>query len=127
MKAEKQSKSRMKKMDKLGLMAQEGRRYKSSYDGYVEEMVEYDTEDKVELFFSDMGSFNGSMVKLEQVTFGYSPYKIFLENINLNIDLKFCTDLIGRNRCGKSTLIKLVVGALDTLNGRPTVDPWAKI
>ena len=81
MKAEKQSKSRMKKMDKLGLMAQEGRRYKSSYDGYVEEMVEYETEDKVELFFSDPGSFNGNMVNLEHIAFGYSPDKILLKNI----------------------------------------------
>ena len=39
----------MKKMDKLGLMAQEGRRYKAYYDGDVEEVVEYETEDKVEI------------------------------------------------------------------------------
>ena len=64
-KAAKQRKSRMKKMDKLGVMAQEGRRYKAYYDGDVEEVVEYETEDKVKLFFSDPGSFNGSMVKLE--------------------------------------------------------------
>ena len=76
-KAAKQRKSRTKKMDKLRVMAQEGRRYKAYYDGDVEEVVEYETEDKVKLFFSDPGSFNGSMVKLEQVTFGYSPDKIY--------------------------------------------------
>ena len=51
-------------MDKLGVMAQEGRRYKVSYDGYVEEVAEYETEDKVELMFSYPGSFNDSMVNL---------------------------------------------------------------
>ena len=55
-------------------MAQEVRRYKAFYDVDVEDVVEYETEDKVEIF-PDPGSFNRSMVKLEQVTFGYSPEK----------------------------------------------------
>ena len=47
------------------------------------EVVEYETEEKVELFFSNPGSFDGSMVKLEHVAFGYSPDKILLNNIDL--------------------------------------------
>ena len=50
--------------------------------------MEYEREEKVELFFSDLGNSNVSMVKLEQVTFGYSPEKILLKNTNLTIDLK---------------------------------------
>ena len=38
-------------MDNLGVMDQEGRRYKAYYEGYVEEVAEYETEDKVELIF----------------------------------------------------------------------------
>ena len=38
-------------MDKLGVMAQEGRIYKVSYDGYVDEVVEYEMEGKVEPIF----------------------------------------------------------------------------
>ena len=56
-------------------MVQEGRRYKAYYDGDIEEVVEYETEDKVYLFPPYQGIFNGSMVNLEQVTFGYSPGK----------------------------------------------------
>ena len=127
MKAENKHKSRMNKADKLGVMYQEGRRYKVYYDGNVEEVVEYETEDKVEIFYSDPGSSNGSMVKLEQVKFGYIPDKILLKNIDLTIDLKSHDAILGRNGCGKSTLTKLVVGALNLLNGKSTVDPWAKI
>ena len=66
-------------------------------------------------------------MKLEQVKFGYTPEKILLKNINLNIDLKSCTTIIGRNGCGKSTLIKMVVGALNPLNGKSNVDPRVEI
>ena len=127
LKSENQRKSRMKNMDKLEVMDQEGRRYKAYYDGDVEEVVEYEMENKVELFFSYPGSFNGSMVNLKQVIFGYSPDKILLNNIDLNIDPKSCAALLGWNGCGKSTLIKLVVGALNPLNGKSTVYPPAKI
>ena len=67
------------------------------------------------------------MVKLEQVKFGYIPEKILLKNINLTIELKSRTALLGRNGCGNSTLIKLVVGGLNPLNGESTVDPRSKI
>ena len=51
MKAEKQCKIRANKMDKLGVMAQEGRRYKAYYDSDVEEVVGYETEENFELTF----------------------------------------------------------------------------
>ena len=59
--------------------------------------------------------------------FGYSPEKILSKNTNLTIDLKSCADILGRNGYGKSTLINLVVGALNLLNGKSTVDPRSKI
>ena len=51
MKSAKQRKSPMKNMDKLGVITQEGRRYKAYYDGNVEEVAEYETGDIVELNF----------------------------------------------------------------------------
>ena len=67
------------------------------------------------------------MVNLQQVTFGYIPEKILLKNIYITIDLSYCATIIGWNRCGKYTLIKLVVGDLNSLNGKSTVDPRAKM
>ena len=63
------------------------------------------------------------MVNLEQAIFGYIPNRVLLKNIYLTIYLKSCAGLIVQNRCGKSTLIKLVVGALNPLNVKSTVDP----
>ena len=61
------------------------------------------------------------------MTFGYIPEKILLKNIYITIDLSYCATIIGWNRCGKYTLIKLVVGDLNSLNGKSTVDPRVKI
>ena len=47
MKAEEQHKSLIKNTYKLGVMDQEGRSYKACYDVNVEEVVEYEIEDKV--------------------------------------------------------------------------------
>jgi len=126
-KAARQRKSKMKKLDKLGVMAQEGKKYKASYDGDAEEVEEYVEDDKVELNFPDPGSYDGDIVRLEQVKFGYSEDKILLDNVDLSIDVKARAALLGRNGCGKSTLIKLLVGALKPIKGKATVDNRAKI
>jgi len=126
-KAARQRKSRMKKLDKIGMMSQEGKKFKASYDGDVEEIEEYQEDDKVELSFPDPGSFDGNMVTLEQVTFGYSPDKILLRNVDMTIDVNSRIALLGRNGCGKSTLIKLVVGALRPMKGKGAIDARTKI
>ena len=96
-KAARQRKSRMKKLDKIGMMAQEGKKFKASYDGDAEEIEEYKEDDKVELSFPDPGSFDGNMVTLEQVTFGYSPDKILLKNVDMTVDVNSRIALLGRN------------------------------
>jgi ATP-binding cassette subfamily F protein 3 len=126
-KASRQRKSKMKKLDKLGVMSQEGKKYKASYDGDAEEIEEYEEEDEVELKFPDPGGFDGDIVKLERVKFGYSPDKILLNEVDLTISMKSRVALLGRNGCGKSTLIKIVVGALQPLTGKGAIDGRAKI
>ena len=100
-KAARQRKSKMKKLDKLGVMAQDGKKYKASYDGEAEEVEEYVEDDKVELKFPDPGKFDGDIVRLEQVKFGYSPDKILLQDVDLSITLKSRVALLGRNGCGE--------------------------
>ena len=67
------------------------------------------------------------MLNLDQVVFFYIPEKILFNHINITIDLKSCTDLRGQNRCGKSTFIKLLMGSLNPLNGKSTIDPQEKV
>ena len=94
-KASRQRKSKMKKLDKLGVMAQDGKKWKASYDGDAEEVEEVVEDDTVVLKFPDPGSFDGEMVRLEQVRFGYSPEQVLLDNVDLSITLKSRVALLG--------------------------------
>ena len=126
-KAARQRKSKMKKLDKLGVMAQDGKRWKASYDGDAEEVEEVEDDEEVVLKFPDPGSFDKDIIRLEQVKFGYSTDKILLEAVDLTVNIKSRIALLGRNGCGKSTLIKLTVGGLQPLTGQAKIDPRAKI
>ncbi|KAL7551403.1 hypothetical protein ACHAWF_014589 [Thalassiosira exigua] len=104
-KASRQRKSRMKKLDKLGVMAAgEGRKFKASYDGEAEEVEAYEEDEEVVLNFPDPGGFDGNIVSLDRVSFGYTPDKVLLEDVDLTIDMKSRVALLGRNGCGKSLL-----------------------
>jgi ATPase subunit of ABC transporter with duplicated ATPase domains len=126
-KASRQRKSKMKKMEKVGMMAQEGKRYKASYDGDAEEVEEFVEDEIVTLQFPDPGTFDGNIVTLDQVAFGYTDSNILLNNVDLSINIKSRVALLGRNGQGKSTLIKLVTGALRPLKGQAKINGRAKI
>ena len=78
-------------------MAQEGKKFKASYDGEAEEIEEYVEDEEVVLNFPDPGGFDGDIVRLELMTFGYSPEKTLLKNVDLSIDMKSRVALLGRN------------------------------
>ena len=126
-KAARQRKSKQKKLDKLGVMAQDGKKWKASYDGDAEEVEDFKEDEKVELTFPDPGGFDGDIIRLERVEFGYSPDKILLSDVDLSISLSSRVALLGRNGMGKSTLIKLAVGALQPSKGKANIDGRAKI
>ena len=109
-------------------MATDGKRYKASYDGQAEEVAEVEEEEDVILNFPDPGGFDGDIIKLELVKFMYGDKtEPLLEDIDLTIGFQSRIALLGRNGCGKSTLIKLTVGALQPKGGKITIDARAKI
>lgn len=126
-KAARQRKSKMKKLDKLGVMAQDGKKWKSSYDGDADEVEEFVEDATIELHFPDPGSFKGEIVRLEQVDFGYTPDSLLLRGVDLSINMSSCACLLGRNGAGKSTVVKLAVGALQPSKGKVVIDGSAKI
>lgn len=126
-KASRQRKSKMKKLEKVGMMNQEGKRWKASYDGDAEEVEEYVEDEKVVLTFPSCGGFNGDIVALDRAVFGYSKEKILLNDVDLTVNVKSRAALLGRNGCGKSTLIKLIVGSLRPMAGQIKIDGRAKI
>lgn len=90
-------------------------------------MGEVEADEVVVLKFPDPGSFDKDIIRLEQVGFGYSSDNILLENVDLTVNIRSRIALLGRNGCGKSTLIKLTVGGLQPLSGLAKIDPRAKI
>ncbi|GMH77460.1 hypothetical protein TL16_g07417 [Triparma laevis f. inornata] len=67
------------------------------------------------------------MVELDRVKFGYEGAELLMKSVDLVIDNKSRVALLGRNGCGKSTLIKLIVGSLTPLSGSAKIDGRAKI
>jgi len=126
-KAARQRKSKMKKLEKVGMMNQEGKRWKASYDDDAEEVEEYQEEEKVELIFPDCGGFDGTIVTLDQATFGYTPNQLLLKKVDFSVTISSRIALLGRNGCGKSTLIKLLIGRLQAIKGNIKIDARAKI
>ena len=90
-------------------------------------MGQVEEDEVVVLKFPDPGSFDKDIIRLEQVGFGYSSDNILLENVDLTVNIRSRIALLGRNGCGKSTLIKLTVGGLQPLSGLAKIDPRAKI
>lgn len=56
------------------------------------------------------------MIKLDNLTVGYGE-KAVLKNISLSLSDGELTVLLGANGCGKSTLIKTIVGLIEPIGG----------
>ena len=52
------------------------------------------------------------MINIKNVSFGYSPQKYALKNINLHVNRGECILLCGKSGCGKTTMTKLVNGLI---------------
>ncbi len=61
------------------------------------------------------------MIKLNNLTVGYGD-KAVLEKISLSLSNGELTTLLGANGCGKSTLIKTVLGLIEPLGGEIYID-----
>jgi ATP-binding cassette subfamily F protein 3 len=78
-------------------MAQEGKKFKASYDGEAEEIEEYVEDEEVVLNFPDPGGFDGDIVRMELMSFGYTPDHLLLQNVDLSIGMDSRVALLGRN------------------------------
>jgi len=184
MKAAKQRKSKLKKLDRVGVgAAQDGKKWKMSDQAEAAEVVEaYVEEAPVVLDFPDPGPFDHAIVRITNASFAYEPkakkkpkaegaegsdedesesdgeeerkhgdpkkpppppptaaeataeaaaaaaMPNLLSNVDFQVTSKSRIALLGRNGCGKSTLIKLMVGQLrPNRGGECLVDGSAKI
>ncbi|KAF9229824.1 hypothetical protein BS17DRAFT_689375 [Gyrodon lividus] len=65
----------------------------------------------------DTDKISPPLLQLSGVTFGYTPEKYILKDIDIDVGLDSRIAIVGSNGAGKSTLIKLLTGELRPLSG----------
>jgi len=117
---------REKKMDRIGNYREDGKRYKQFSLKALDEKeirlaqkVNITSEEPViKLLFPNptwppaVGP-NETIVRMENLSFGYGEDKLILKDITLHLDRGSKIALVGRNGSGKSTLLKIFSGELD--------------
>lgn len=85
-------------------------------------------EDASERFrFPDPEKISPPLLQLDEVTFGYTPQKIILGGVNVDVGLDSRMAIIGPNGAGKSTLIKLLTGNIQPQKGTATHNSRCRI
>jgi len=81
----------------------------------VEEVLQDPT---LTIQFPDPDSLSPPVLQFQDVTFGYSKENVLFKELNIGIDLESRVALVGPNGCGKSTLMNLLSGGLNPIDGR---------
>ncbi|KAI0762415.1 P-loop containing nucleoside triphosphate hydrolase protein [Fomes fomentarius] len=81
------------------------------------ELTPPEEEDTETFKFPDADKISPPVLQLSEVTFGYTPDKILLKGLNIDVGLDSRIAVIGPNGAGKSTLIKLLTGELKPMAG----------
>lgn len=97
-----EAQSRIKKLEKLPIL-------------------EPPEDDKIITFkFPDPDSLSPPILQMHEVTFGYTPEKILLKNVELDVQMNSRIAFCGGNGTGKTTLLKMLLGQLAPLQGHIT-------
>lgn len=82
-------------------------------------VLEPPEDDKVITFkFPDPDSISPPILQLQEVTFGYNPDDILLRNVDFDVQMDSRIALVGGNGTGKTTLLKLILGNLEPMQGQ---------
>ncbi|KAK3333724.1 P-loop containing nucleoside triphosphate hydrolase protein [Cercophora scortea] len=82
---------------------------------------------QVHFKFPDVEKMSAPIVQMSEVTFGYSPDKILLRNVDLDVQLDSRIGIVGPNGAGKTTVLKLLIGALSPTSGTISQNPRLRI
>lgn len=81
-------------------------------------MLEAPEDDKVVTFkFPDPDKISPPILQLQDVTFGYSPDKVILRNVEMDVQIDSRIAFCGGNGTGKTTLLKLLLEQLSPMDG----------
>ncbi|KAG6897375.1 hypothetical protein C0992_002144 [Termitomyces sp. T32_za158] len=78
-------------------------------------------QEETETFkFPETEKISPPLLQMSDVTFGYTPEKIILKNVYIDVGLDSRIAMVGANGAGKSTLIKILTGELNPIAGHVT-------
>ncbi|KAE8211598.1 hypothetical protein CF327_g4662 [Tilletia walkeri] len=76
-----------------------------------------EADDVVTFRLPEVEQLNPPLIQLDEVTFGYTPERILLEHVSVDVTMDSRIAVIGPNGAGKSTLMKLLIGELAPIKG----------
>ncbi|KAF3761437.1 P-loop containing nucleoside triphosphate hydrolase protein [Cryphonectria parasitica EP155] len=86
-----------------------------------------EAEYSVHFKFPEVEKLSPPIVQMSGVTFGYSPDKILLRNVDLDVQLDSRIGIVGPNGAGKTTVLKLLIGKLSPSSGLITQHPRLRV
>ncbi|KAG7135743.1 putative ABC transporter ATP-binding protein C29A3.09c like [Verticillium longisporum] len=86
-----------------------------------------EAEYSVKFIFPDVEKLSPPIIQMSGVTFGYSPDKILLRNVDLDVQLDSRIGIVGPNGAGKTTVLKLLIGRLSPSTGIITQHPRLRV
>lgn len=67
------------------------------------------------------------LLQLDNVSFGYSPDRMLLRNVNFDVTMDSRVAIVGSNGAGKSTLMKLLIGQINPVEGDAKRNPRLRV
>ncbi|KAG7876980.1 hypothetical protein KL937_005099 [Ogataea polymorpha] len=77
-------------------------------------------EKQITFKFPEPDKIQPPILQLSGVSFGYDPNKLLLSDVDLDVQLDSRIALVGANGCGKTTLLKILMGENTPLQGTVT-------
>ncbi|EUC41412.1 hypothetical protein COCMIDRAFT_106234 [Bipolaris oryzae ATCC 44560] len=86
-----------------------------------------EAEYSVHFKFPEVEKLSPPIIQMSGVTFGYTPDKILLKNVDLDVQLDSRIGIVGPNGAGKTTALKLLIGALQPTTGIISQNPRLRV
>ncbi|TEY35523.1 hypothetical protein BOTCAL_0584g00040 [Botryotinia calthae] len=77
--------------------------------------------------FPEVEKLSPPIVQMTDVSFGYTPDKPLLRNVDLDVQLDSRIGIVGPNGAGKTTVLKLLIGKLSPTGGLISQNPRLRI
>ncbi|KAG6997886.1 protein GCN20 [Physcia stellaris] len=86
-----------------------------------------ESEYTVHFRFPEVEKLSPPIIQMSGVSFGYSPEKPLLRNVDLDVQLDSRIGIVGPNGAGKTTVLKLLIGQLQPTSGLISQNPRLRV